>query len=66
MAIATPQQQVHQLEQCINECNNLVRELQGLTQKVNNNTELQSSLKEAIHHLEMSVHECNYATRATL
>lgn len=66
MAIATPQQQVQQLEQCVNDCNNLVREMQGLTQRANNNTELQSSLKEAIHHLEMCIHECNYATKATL
>jgi len=64
LATMTAPQQVQQLDQCINECKNIVSELQNLTQRVNN-TELQSTLKESIHHLEMCMHECQYATKAT-
>jgi len=59
-----PQQQVQQLEQCAQECKNIISDLQNLAQKAND-IEMKSVLKEAAHHLEISIQECNYATQAT-
>ena len=64
MAQMTPQKQVQELNQCIQDCQNAVSELQNLTKKAND-TQLVSTLKESIHHLEMSIQECKYASQAT-
>lgn len=64
MSVLAPQQQVQQLEQCIQECKTILNNLQDLTQKANS-VELKSTLKESVHHLEMCIHECNYASKAT-
>lgn len=59
-----PQQQVQEIEQCIQDCKGIISDLQSLTQK-SNDTHLQSTLIESVHHLEMCIHECKYATQAT-
>lgn len=64
MATLTPQKQVQQLQQCIQDCNEVVKQLQNLTQKAND-VELKSTLKESAHHIEMGVYECKYASQAT-
>jgi len=53
MSNMNPQQQMQQLQECI----------QNITQKANQ-TELKSTLKESAHHLEMCIHECDFATKA--
>ncbi len=63
MSIMNPQQQIQQLQECIQDCKGVVKELQNITQKAKQ-TELKSTLKESAHHLEMCIHECDFATKA--
>lgn len=64
MAIMAPQQQVQQLEQCIQDCQTMIKQMQNLAQSANS-IELQSTIKESVHHLEMCIQECRYASQAT-
>ena len=63
MAMMTPQQQAQQLQQCIQDCSNVINELEALAQK-STGTEISSTLKESAHHLQMCIQECSYATQA--
>lgn len=52
-----------QLNECIDKCQQVIKELQSLSNMSNNNTELKSTLNESAHHLQMCMHECQFASQ---
>lgn len=54
--------QKQQLEKCMQDCQNVVNELQSLANQANE-TKLKSTLDESAHHLDMCLRECEYASK---
>lgn len=54
--------QKQQLQQCISDCQQTVKELHSLADE-SKDVKLKSCLSESAHHLDMCLHECDYASK---
>ncbi|MBS4032184.1 MAG: hypothetical protein KGZ63_12300 [Clostridiales bacterium] len=54
--------QKQKLQKCMQDCQNIVNELQSLANQANE-TKLKSTLDESAHHLDMCLRECEYASK---
>ncbi|MDN5347117.1 MAG: hypothetical protein PWP65_681 [Clostridia bacterium] len=50
-----------QIQQCIQDCQQVINQLQSISNQVQDQG-LKATLKESAHHLEMCVNECKFAS----